>query len=161
LKANGAKSLRSKLVPHDWVTAEIDQDGVEVVLKPVPEIFEAPISGPCGWNAIPAIQLLFKNHLAPLVQMLARLFFRYRTREAGRSLVPASDRSGLDAHSLDPPDAASPRMAGLVGQRLLIVFISVPSNPLRLPDDSNNSASRPNVVCAGLRPACLLAGLTQ
>jgi hypothetical protein len=57
------------------VTAEIDQDGVEVVLKPVPEIFEAPISGPCGWNAIPAIQLLFKNHLAPLVQMLARLFF--------------------------------------------------------------------------------------
>ena len=39
-----AKSLRSKLVPDDWVTAEIDQDGVEVVLKPVLEIFEAPMN---------------------------------------------------------------------------------------------------------------------
>ena len=30
---------------------------------------------------------------------------RYRNREAGRWLVQASDRSGLGAHSLDPPDA--------------------------------------------------------
>ena len=43
----------------------------------------------------------------------------------------------------------------------LIVFISSPSNPLRLTDDSNNSASRPNVVCAGWRPAGRLAGRTQ
>jgi hypothetical protein len=57
------------------VTAEIDQDGVEAVLKPVLEIFEAPISGPCGRNAIPATQLFFKNLLAPPLQMLARLFF--------------------------------------------------------------------------------------
>ena len=113
------------------MTAEIDQDGVEVVLK-------------------------------PLLESSDRQAMLLETRwEADRSLVQASDRSGLDAHSLDPPDAASPRMAGLVGQRLLIVFISVPSNPLRLPDDSNNSASRPNVVCAGLLPGCLLAGRTQ
>jgi hypothetical protein len=68
------KSL-SKLIPGDWLTAEIDQDGVEAVLKPVFEICEAPISRPCYWNAIPAIQLLFKNLLAPPLQMLARLFF--------------------------------------------------------------------------------------
>jgi hypothetical protein len=57
------------------VTAEIDQDGVEAVLKPVLEIFEAPISRPCCWNAIPAIQLFFKNLLAPTLQMLACLFY--------------------------------------------------------------------------------------
>jgi hypothetical protein len=71
---NGAKSLCSKLIPGDWVTAEIDQDGVEAVLKPVLESFEAPINRPCCWNAIPAIQLFFKNLLA-LLQTLARLFF--------------------------------------------------------------------------------------
>ena len=55
---------------------------------------------------------------------------RYRTREAGRSLVPASDRSGLGAHSLDPPDAAIQRMAGFdmtTTADRLIVFISSPS----------------------------------
>jgi hypothetical protein len=31
----------------DWVTAETNQDGVEAVLKPVLEIFEAPIRRPC------------------------------------------------------------------------------------------------------------------
>ena len=57
------------------MTAEIDQDGVEVVLKPLLESFEAPINRPCYWNAIPAAQLFFKNLLAPPLQMLARLFF--------------------------------------------------------------------------------------
>ena len=57
------------------MTAEIDQDGVEAALNPVLEIFEAPISRLCCGNAIPAIQLFFKNYLAPPLQMLARLFF--------------------------------------------------------------------------------------
>ena len=74
-KATGAKSPGSNLVPDDWVTAEIDQDGVKAALKPVLESFEAPISRPCCWNAIPAIQLFFKNLLASPLQMLARLFF--------------------------------------------------------------------------------------
>src|SRR5215469_6778400 len=45
---------------------------------------------------------------------------RCRTREAGRLLVRPSDRSELDAYSLDRPHAANPRMAGPVSRLLLI-----------------------------------------
>jgi hypothetical protein len=42
----GDKAMRSKLLPRDRMITEVDYDRVDVALKPVLEIREAPISRP-------------------------------------------------------------------------------------------------------------------